>query len=901
MLQPTETTSFYPYVAPNGRLHWQDIDVGSTAMTQANRAAVGAFVLSFLKDGSLKFRCPSYRFFHQIAQTFMQSVCAHAEFISSEIPLRVGQAKEWEFACPPIRGSEFADERFFETLWQETSEAFWQECADRPIRDFLAEHYPSWADAGRIYLHIAENKIGEGKPFTILLTYGVRDPEKVRLQHRPIGLALSDAGKTNDPKLVESLLRALSRASIASTEFARLQVERSIYRPFHLSTTEAFRLVGQFPAIEAAGILCKVPEYWEGKKPETVKVNVTFKTGRKQGKMSIDSMLGFKVGLALGDQKLTDEEIAQLLESKEQYQCLRGRWVEVNSAKIGKLLDRWQKASAFAAEGGLSFGEAMRWTSGLENPEAAVEGEALVSDTRDVISFRTDDDLTNLLKKLVSPDETELLDNQRIVEENVKAKLRPYQIKGVSWLVSIAKLGMGGCLADDMGLGKTLQIITLLTILKERQEETGPSLLIVPASLIGNWLSELEKFSPNLRALVVHTSVGRNDKESAPKGIKESDLVITTYGMVTRDSWMNSYTWNLIVADEAQAIKNPGTKQSKAVRSLKGGVRFALSGTPIENNLTDLWSIFDFAIPGLLGPKERFAQMVKEMTDFSPLRTIISPWLLRRKKSDPKVISDLPDKTEMKVYCYLTPQQAILYSKQVEQTVAAISAAEGIARKGLIFSMMMKLKQICNHPSQREGDGRYDPKDSGKFLQLKELCETIATRQEKVLVFTQFRELTDIIAHELEGIFKRPGLILHGAIPVDKRRKLVEQFQAENGPPFFVLSLKAGGTGLNLTAANHVIHFDRWWNPAVENQATDRAYRIGQKKNVLVHKFVCKGTMEDNIDALIESKKALAEDVVGSSGEINLSSLSDSELLDLIKFRGQSESGLQVMDLGDHD
>ena len=900
-MQQAEPTTIDLYVTPSGSLHWSLGDEVSIASKTPDTLGVGAFMLSFVKDGALKFQSPSFKFFHQIAETFMQAVCAHAEFSNAEIPLRACQAKEWAFACPPIKGREFADEQFFENLWNKISITFWWECGTRPVREFLAEHYPAWADAGRIYLHIAENKIGEGKPFTILLTYGVRDPEKVRLQHRPIGLALSDAGKTNDPKLVESLLRALSRAAIASTEFARLQVERSIYRPFHLTAAAAFQLVGHFPRIEAAGILCKVPEYWEGKKPETVRVNITFKTGVKQSKMSVHSILGFNVGVALGDQKLTEEEIAQLLQSKDQYQCLRGRWIEVNSAKIGKLLEHWQKASEFASGSGLSFGEAMRWTSGLENPEAPLDIEDTVGAARDIISFCTDEDLTDLLKRLVSPDESELKDNQRIVDEKVKAKLRPYQLKGVSWLASITKLGMGGCLADDMGLGKTLQIITLLTILKERGETVGPSLLIVPASLIGNWLSEIEKFSPALRTMVFHSSMGPADKDVIPNSIIDSDLVITTYGMVTRSSWMNLYTWNLIVADEAQAIKNPGTKQSKAVRALKGAVRFALSGTPIENNLTDLWSIFDFAIPGLLGPKERFAQMVKEMTDFSPLRTIISPWLLRRKKNDPKVISDLPDKTEMKVYCHLTPEQAILYSKQVEQTAAAIGAAEGIARKGLVFSMMMKLKQICNHPSQREGDGRYDPKASGKFLQLKELCETIAARQEKVLIFTQFRELTDIIAHELEGIFKRPGLILHGAVPVDKRRKLVEQFQSESGPPFFVLSLKAGGTGLNLTAANHVIHFDRWWNPAVENQATDRAYRIGQKKNVLVHKFICKGTMEDNIDALIESKKALAEDVVGSSAEINLSNLSDTELLDLIKFRGQSDSDLQTTELGDRD
>jgi len=879
------------YVTPNGRLHFVESARARVEAEETEIPDLGVFILSFLRDSSLKFRGPIFRFFHQIAETFMQTVCTHAEFDDKTLPLRLDQAKEWALSCPPIKGSEFADEHFFTTLWQKTSVAFWRECGMRPIRDFLADQYPPWADAGRIYLHIAENQTVEGKPFTILLTYSVRDSEKIRIQHRPIGLALSDASKTNDSKLVESLLRVLSKAAISSTEFARLQVSRSIYRPFHLSAAEAFQLVGQFPLLESAGILCKVPAYWNGKKPEALRVNITFKSSSKRSEMSVHSILGFDVGVALGDQNLTDQEIVQLLQSNDQYQCLRGRWIEVNSERIGKLLEHWRRASEFAAGGGLSFGQAMRWTSGFDIPEAPFANPFSSESMRDIVTFRTDKDLTQMLKSLVTPTEQVEIESEMIIAKKIKAQLRPYQLKGISWLRSIAELGMGGCLADDMGLGKTLQVITLLTILKENGRSKGPSLLIVPASLIGNWLGEIEKFSPELSSFIFHASVGRADKDVTPVEVKDIDLVITTYGMITRESWINIYNWNLIVADEAQAIKNPGTKQSKAVRALKGNVRFALSGTPIENNLTDLWSIFDFAIPGLLGPKEHFAQMVKDMTDFTPLRTIVSPWLLRRKKSDPKVISDLPDKAEMKVYCFLTPEQALLYKKQVEQTAAAIGATEGIARKGLIFSMMMKLKQICNHPSQREGDGRYDPKSSGKFIQLRELCEAISARQEKVLIFTQFRELTDIIAHELESVFRRAGLILHGDVPVKKRRDLVSQFQLDSGPPFFVLSLKAGGTGLNLTAANHVIHFDRWWNPAVENQATDRAYRIGQRKNVLVHKFICKGTMEDNIDALIESKKTLADDVVGSRAEVNLSALSDAELLSLIRFRGLSDTG----------
>ena len=339
--------------------------------------------------------------------------------------------------------------------------------------------------------------------------------------------------------------------------------------------------------------------------------------------------------------------------------------------------------------------------------------------------------------------------------------------------------------------------------------------------------------------------------------------------------------------DEAQAIKNPGTRQAKEVKSISGRVRIALTGTPVENRLSDLWSLFDFISPGLLGSAQRFKQFAsalekREPPSYAPLRALVQPYILRRLKTDRSVISDLPDKVEMAAWCGLSKAQTVLYGQAVKNLAEVLKEQqEGIKRRGLILSALMRFKQICNHPDQALGDGDYAEERSGKFARLREITEEIASRQEKVLIFTQFREMTRPLAYFLATLFGRPGLVLHGGIPVAERKKLVDRFQHEDGPPFFVLSLKAGGTGLNLTAASHVIHFDRWWNPAVENQATDRAFRIGQKKNVVVHKFVCKGTVEEKIDELIRAKSGLATELL-EGAETMLTEMDDTALLRLV-------------------
>jgi non-specific serine/threonine protein kinase len=392
-----------------------------------------------------------------------------------------------------------------------------------------------------------------------------------------------------------------------------------------------------------------------------------------------------------------------------------------------------------------------------------------------------------------------------------------------------------------------------------------------------------------LRAVVIHPSAMPPDqlKAADARSLADTDLAITSYGYLARVPWLSATSWRLAVLDEAQAIKNPAARQTKAVKQLRADVRIALTGTPIENRLGDLWSIFDFINPGLLGSAKQFSAFAKGLGEgprnsYGPLRDLVRPYILRRLKTDKKIIGDLPDKTEVKTFCALSRKQAVLYQEAVQELAASLDDADGLQRKGIVLAFLMRLKQICNHPSQWLGDGAWAEADSGKFARLRDLADVAASRQEKALVFTQFRETTEPLASFLGSVFGRPGLVLHGDTAVKKRQELVRQFQEDERVPFFVLSLKAGGSGLNLTAAAHVIHFDRWWNPAVENQATDRAFRIGQTKNVLVHKFICRGTVEDKIDQLIESKTQLVGDILGGGADIALTEMKDEELLKLV-------------------
>ncbi|MGH9455687.1 MAG: DEAD/DEAH box helicase, partial [Terriglobia bacterium] len=556
-------------------------------------------------------------------------------------------------------------------------------------------------------------------------------------------------------------------------------------------------------------------------------------------------------------------EIKELLAKSDGLALVRGRWVEIDAERLGRTLERFRQVERAAAENGLSFGEAMRM---LARADAAFDGNADPAQRDDWAQVVAGPWLAETLKGLRSPEGLARVEPGAAL----KGKLRPYQQVGVRWLYLLAQLGLGACLADDMGLGKTIQVLALLLVLRNRADGKGrSSLLVAPASLLANWAAEIERFAPDLKAIVAHPSAlpGPDLKTLGPEGLGDADLVITSYGSLLRMPWLADTPWNLVVLDEAQAIKNPDAKQTRAAKKLSARARFALTGTPIENRLGDLWSIFDFVNPGLLGSSKEFTSMVKRLGDrphnpYGPLRELVRPYILRRLKTDKTVIADLPDKTEVKAFCQLSRKQAALYQQSVKELAEQLDRADGIQRKGVVLSFLMRFKQICNHPSQWLGDGGWAEEDSGKWARLRDIADVIAAKQEKALVFTQFREVIPPLAAFLGSVFGHPALVLHGGTEVGKRKELVHRFQEDETVGAFVLSLKAGGSGLNLTAASHVVHFDRWWNPAVEDQATDRAFRIGQTKNVLVHKFVCRGTVEEKIDQLIESKKHLSKDLL---------------------------------------
>jgi non-specific serine/threonine protein kinase len=627
-----------------------------------------------------------------------------------------------------------------------------------------------------------------------------------------------------------------------------------------------------------------MPAAWRGNRPPRPRVTGSV-GGKAPSGLGRNALLDFHMAVTLDGEPLTAAEIRDLLAATDGLALVRGQWVELDRERLQATIDRFREVERAAKQNGLAFGEAMRLLAGADVAAGGAD-DADAANRAEWAQVAAGPWLAETLKGLRSPQGLAQVDPG----DALHGVLRPYQQVGVRWLYLLTKLGLGACLADDMGLGKTIQVLSLLLVLK-RQNGAGsqPSLLVAPASLLANWAAEIERFAPGLKALVAHPSALAPSELKALDAaqLRDIDLVITSYGSLLRLPWIAQVPWRLAVLDEAQAIKNPGAKQTRAVKQLKAGCRLALTGTPVENRLGDLWSIFDFVNPGLLGTAGEFTRFAKRLADgphgsYEPLRELVRPYILRRLKTDKTVISDLPDKTEIKAFCPLSRRQAALYAAAVEELAAQLREAVGIRRKGLVLAFLMRFKQICNHPSQWLGDGSWSENDSGKWARLRDIAEVIAAKQEKMLVFTQFREVTAPLAAFLGSVFAGPGLVLHGETEVKKRKDLVRRFQEDESVRFFVLSLKAGGSGLNLTAASHVVHFDRWWNPAVENQATDRAFRIGQTKNVLVHKFVCRGTVEEKIDQLIESKRQLSQELLEGGADLLLTEMKDDELLKLV-------------------
>jgi non-specific serine/threonine protein kinase len=782
-----------------------------------------------------------------------------------------------------MAGAEYVTATVLQSLWREVDSAFRRELSESrcAVQDFLKRRNPAWNLVGRVHFNLAENRKDEAAPFAFLATYTTRLSAHARAQHLPLGQALREyAGAANKDRLL-SLLLPVQRAA-GSCPWLKTMVDAGeIFHPLRWSPNEATRMLRDVPQLESAGVVVRMPAAWKANRPP--RPQVTAKVGgNTPSQLGQNALLDFRMEVVLDGETLTAVEVEQLLAESDGLALVRGRWIEVDRERLKRMIDHFGEVERAVAATGLSFGEAMRMLAGA-NVTAGEDAGDIEADWAQVVAGPW---LAETLEGLRRHEALEQVDPG----EALKGTLRPYQKVGLRWLYLLAKLGLGACLADDMGLGKTIQVLSLLLVLKSQTRgNRQPSLLVAPASLLANWAAELDRFTPSLKRLIAHPSAmpAADLKTLSQSHLQDIDLVITSYGSLLRMPWLAETAWHLVVLDEAQAIKNPNTKQSRISKKLNARSRFALTGTPIENRLGDLWSIFDFVNPGLLGSAKQFTGFTKRLADrphnpYGPLRELVRPYILRRLKTDKTVISDLPDKTEVKAFCHLSRKQAVLYQEAVDELAAQLDDAKGIKRKGLVLSLLMRFKQICNHPSQWLGDGAWSEEDSGKWVRLRDIAEVVAAKQEKMLVFTQFREVTSPLAGFLVSVFGRPGLVLHGETEVKKRKDLVRRFQDDEAVGFFVLSLKAGGAGLNLTAASHVVHFDRWWNPAIENQATDRAFRIGQNKNVLVHKFVCRGTVEERIDQLIESKRHLSEDFLESGAELLLTELKDEELLKLV-------------------
>ena len=828
------------------------------------------------------------RFWRSLGREFLHKIAErqHLGSLSERTHVDISELEltKWAATKPMCDGAEYISPESLRSLWTEMTKELQSHLKKNngQLASWLESRGGKFSLLGKVCLHLAENKRSETHPFAFIATVAIMVTEDGRVIYSPLGKALEEAEKAGEKNKLLDFLVPLIEAAKTIPWLTNAIDHKEIYGPQIWLPDQAHAFLKSLDTLSAFGIRSRVPDWWSANSAQ-IKTKVVIENIPGAG-LGAASMLEFDVTLALGDESLSDAEIDEILNSREKFLRIKGKWVEIDIDKLKQTLAHWKKASLAVRNNGLTWQQGMRLLSGNEQLgtkmlEANSDDELYSPAWTEIIAGSG---LQKLLTQMQSPEAKKQFNPGAML----KANLRPYQEKGVAWLGLLSEIGLGACLADDMGLGKTIQVLALLLCLQKKKSETKhKSLLIAPASLLANWLAEAHKFAPSLKICIDHSAFKSSENSANAHIAHDADLIVTTYGTLTRTNKFNQEFWNLVILDEAQAIKSPHTAQTKAVKELRSRARIALTGTPIENRLTDLWSLFDFLNPGLLSSQENFRKFVNpkgEAPRMAPLRSLTQPYILRRLKTDKSIINDLPDKTETLAWCVMSKSQIALYSQSVKEFETDLKSSDGLQRRGIVLGYLQRFKQICNHPALALGVGDFDPKMSGKFARLKEIAEEIASRQEKLLVFTQYKEMCPILLKWLREIFGRDGLSLDGSTAIKKRRELVDAFQSENGPPFFILSLKAGGTGLTLTAANHVIHFDRWWNPAVENQATDRAFRIGQKKNVLVHKFVCKGTLEEKIDEMINSKRSLADGVLGTEQEVPLTELSNQELIKLV-------------------
>lgn len=793
----------------------------------------------------------SERFLIQVSELFHRIISSSPDIELLRDQIRPAdydsEVEDFLNRVPFTNGHKYVTKEWFDQILARLTAVFQKEIKQFSgrVEQYYEDKIQNLSVPDRLFFHLVEAK-NEDYPFAFLLTYSEKKAGKVI--HKPFTQALK--AYADDKEKLLALMASVLKIEKESSLIHQLMESGDLFHPIGFAADEAYTFLKEIPLYEKYGVVCRIPNWWKTRKN---RLSVSLKIKDKNSFLSAQNLIHLRPVITADTLEYTREEIDEFLKLSEGLHLIKGKWIEINHEKLARLLEELDLLTE-------------RHSNGLTIQELIQE--AAKSEAEAEIYFPFVKELTARLLRADGEQNNPL-------PSSFQGKLRPYQEAGRVWLHRMNRLKLGVCLADDMGLGKTVQIIAFLDAQRNQNKKY---LLVLPASLIGNWESELRRFAPEISYSIYH---GAN---------KEADkfLTITTYGMLRNDVLLKEQKWDGVILDEAHAIKNPAVKQTKAVKALQADMKIAMTGTPIENNLMDLFSLFDFINTGLFGNAQKWKKWEKEIHDrpenYERIKMMVQPFMMRRLKTDPTIVADLPDKTETVEYIDISQKQLSLYNRVLQSIEESLENSEGMQRRGFILSAIQSMKQILNHPSQYTADGEYKPSDSGKFARLGELCQSIYENRERVLIFTQYRELTEPLARYLQTIFHAPGAVLHGGLTVKQRTKIVNQFNSVDVyVPFMVLSLKAGGVGLNLTAANHVIHFDRWWNPAVENQATDRAFRIGQDKNVFVYKFIARKTLEEKIDRLIQSKTDLADAIVQENKAPAITELSNAEIMNIFR------------------